>query len=48
MRYRSYGLVTPKRVLMYCFYVILVAWFLTTAVLGYQFLMKNSKTTTKK
>ncbi|MBF0981023.1 hypothetical protein HXK74_00065 [Candidatus Gracilibacteria bacterium] len=48
MRYRSYGLATPKRVVMYCFYVILVVWFLSTVVLGYQFLMKNSKTTTKK
>lgn len=48
MRYRSYGLVTSKRVVMYCFYVILVVWFLSTVVLGYQFLMKNSKTTTKK
>ena len=43
MRYRSYGLATPKRVVMYCFYVILVVWFLSTVVLGYQFLMKNSK-----
>lgn len=48
MRYHSYEVVTPKRVLTYCLYVVLVIWFFVTAVLGYQFLMENSQTTTKK
>ena len=48
MRYRYYEINSTKKTLTYFLYVIVVLWFFATVALGYQFLVKNSKSTSKK
>lgn len=48
MWYRYYEANANKKLLTYALYVIIVCWFFATAILGYQFLIKHSHTTTKK
>lgn len=43
MRYRSYESSSPKRVLIYFLYVIGSFWWITTLILGYQFLSENGE-----
>lgn len=43
MRYRSYESSSPKRVLTYFLYVIGAFWWITTLILGYQFLSENGE-----
>jgi len=48
MRYRYYEINSTRKTLTYFLYVIVVLWFFATVALGYQFLVKNSKSTSKK
>lgn len=43
MRYRSYESSSPRRVLTYFLYVIGAFWWITTLILGYQFLSENGE-----